>query len=317
MLCLLNSLSTNTSNTSMGAPTLPLSLSQWGVGWTCVDSGVALVSQMIHSQCCANLRVSTHQLYTRLASHPEAYCATIWHWKLSLALQTHEENSNVLSCMHTHSLCNIWVSLGHYNSTHDLNITLSAASQTVNLLALESIYGSQWVENRNTLFVKVRHIFMALCWIKLKKTRPMGASQQTREHFSFSLQAGAAWPSAGTWRELLSRVSLTEQQTCVVHFCHVWYSSPVVSMQVRAVPRVCTCNLKSWGHLQHLGLLVLFVFHTNVPPSVVSGVFLPPLPLCISSLKKNKGGNQSWYRWWEDVRGSTRVKPESERRPFR
>lgn len=57
-LCLPNSLRTNTGNTS--APPLLLSLSQWGVGQACVDSGVAPVSLMIHTQCCANLRVSTH-----------------------------------------------------------------------------------------------------------------------------------------------------------------------------------------------------------------------------------------------------------------
>lgn len=59
-LCLPNSLSTNTANTSPGAPPLLLSLSQWGVGQACVDSGVAPLSLMIHTRHCANLRVSTH-----------------------------------------------------------------------------------------------------------------------------------------------------------------------------------------------------------------------------------------------------------------
>lgn len=59
-LCLPNSMSTNTANTRPGAPPLLLSLTQWGVGQACVDSGVAPVSPMIHTQCCANLRVSTH-----------------------------------------------------------------------------------------------------------------------------------------------------------------------------------------------------------------------------------------------------------------
>lgn len=59
-LCLPHSLSTNTANTSPCAPLLPLSLSQWGVGQACVDSSVATVSLMIQTQCCANMRVSTH-----------------------------------------------------------------------------------------------------------------------------------------------------------------------------------------------------------------------------------------------------------------
>lgn len=58
--CFSNSLSTNTTNTRPAAPQLLLSLSQWGVGQTSVDSGVAPVSLMIHTQCFANLRVSTH-----------------------------------------------------------------------------------------------------------------------------------------------------------------------------------------------------------------------------------------------------------------
>lgn len=43
-------------------------------------------------------------------------------------------------------------------------------------------------------------------------------------------------------------------------------SDTQASAQVRAVLTVHTCNLKSWGHLYHLGLLVLFDFHKNSPP---------------------------------------------------
>lgn len=39
---------------------LRLSLLLWGFGQACVDSGVSRVSPVIHTQCCANQRVSTH-----------------------------------------------------------------------------------------------------------------------------------------------------------------------------------------------------------------------------------------------------------------
>lgn len=69
------------------------------------------------------------------------------------------------------------------------------------------------------------------------------------------------------------------------------------SAQVRAVPTVCTCNLKGWGHLDHLGLLVWL--SQKLPPSVVSGVFLPSLTLDIL--------------WWQRTRVGTRADTGGER----
>lgn len=68
------------------------------------------------------------------------------------------------------------------------------------------------------------------------------------------------------------------------------------SAQVRAEPTVRTCNPKSPGHP--------VVFEFTKTPS------LPPT-LNICPLTENKGGNQSWYRCWEDVQSSaTNVKHE-------
>lgn len=86
-LCLPNSMSTNTANTHPGAPPLLLSLTQWGVGQACVDSGVAPVSPMIHTQCCANLRVSTHTNGAHALPAGGLLCNNR---TLSLALHTHE-----------------------------------------------------------------------------------------------------------------------------------------------------------------------------------------------------------------------------------
>lgn len=119
--CLSNSQNTNTTNTRPAAAQLLLSLSQWGVGQTSVDSGVAPVRLMIHTQCFANLRVSTHtSAHASPASQPLGYCATIRHQKLSSDERTHER---CLPWMHTRLLCNIWISQGQYDSALCLRVT--------------------------------------------------------------------------------------------------------------------------------------------------------------------------------------------------
>lgn len=77
-------------------------------------------------------------------------------------------------------------------------------------------------------------------------------------------------------------------------------SSVILTAQVRAEPAVRTCNPKSPGHP------VVFEFTKTPSPSSS----LPPT-LNICPLTENKGGNQSWYRCWEDVQSSaTDVKHE-------
>lgn len=69
---------------------------------------------------------------------------------------------------------------------------------------------------------------------------------------------------------------------------------------MRAEPTVRTCNPKSPGHP------VVFEFTKTPSPSSS----LPPT-LNICPLTENRGGNQSWYRCWEDVQSSaTNVKHE-------
>lgn len=54
------------------------------------------------------------------------------------------------------------------------------------------------------------------------------------------------------------------------------------------MPMVCTCDLKIWGHLW----MHLFSF---------SSLKLLRLTINICPVSENRGGNQSWFRWWEDV----------------
>lgn len=123
--CICLSLSTNTAHTSLvAAPPLLLSLTQWGVGQAELDSGVASVSLMIHALCCANWQVSTHSNSTH------AYKVASWwlivqhkgHPKLE---EKTPEYKTASIFEHSHLLCNIWVSLGQYDSALSLKITKS------------------------------------------------------------------------------------------------------------------------------------------------------------------------------------------------